>query len=171
MQVRSTVLRTIGVAVGAGALAWLAVMGSVLGGSGTERLATEAVADEGPGYAIEDFAYPNADKILAEQKIKLKKGDGHILLATCDSEPGLLEVNSRVNEKVCFRISGASGYLSLELPAVFGVRGNDYDTQVDMVVGTEEKTYKVIKNGWTPVGETADPQGRDFMLLEIRASK
>ncbi len=171
MQILSAVLRTVGVAVGAGALTWLAVMGSVPGGSGTERLATEAVADEGPGYAIEDFTYPNADKILAEQKIKLKKGDGHILLAACDSEPGLLEVYSRVNERVCFRVSGASGYLSLELPSVFGVKGNDYDSQVDMAVGTEEKTYKVIKNTWTPVGETADEQGREFMLLEIRASK
>ncbi|MGW4840051.1 hypothetical protein [Streptomyces globisporus] len=134
-------------------------------------MTAESVANEGLGYAVEDFSYPNADKILAEQKIKLKKGDGHILLAQCDTTPGLLEVYSRVNEKVCFSVAGDSGYLTLEIPAVFGVKGNDYNAQVDMAVGTEEKTYDVIKNGWTAVGETADPQGRDFMLLEIRASK
>ena len=34
----------------------------------------EAVADDAPGYAVEDYAYPDADKILAEQDIVLKRG-------------------------------------------------------------------------------------------------
>ncbi|MYR96032.1 MULTISPECIES: hypothetical protein [unclassified Streptomyces] len=136
-----------------------------------DGITAETVADEDPGYAIEDFSYPNADKVLAEQKIKLKKGDGRILLAQCDTVSGLLEVYSRVNEKICFSVAGDSGYLSLEIPAVFGVKGNDYNAQVDMAVGDEEKTYAVTKNKWTAVGESADAQGRDFMLLEIRASK
>ncbi|MEV6673675.1 hypothetical protein [Streptomyces sp. NPDC051162] len=29
----------------------------------------------------------------------------------------------------------------------------------------------INKNTWTPVGESADPQGRDHTLVEIRASK
>ncbi|MFD4790329.1 hypothetical protein ACFWN1_25390 [Streptomyces sp. NPDC058459] len=171
MNVRSAILRTVGAAAGAGALAWVAIAGGTSGGTGTDKIATQAVADEGPGYAVEDFAYPNADKILAEKNIKLKKGNGHILLADCGSEEGLLEVYSRINEKVCFKVTGTSGYLSLEIPAVFGVKGNDYASTVDMTAGTEEKTFTVDKNTWTPVGETADEQGRDFMLLEIRTSK
>ncbi|MFC0842174.1 hypothetical protein ACFH04_00225 [Streptomyces noboritoensis] len=171
MKVRSTILRITATALSAGTLAWIALTGGATGGSGPDGLATKAISDEGPDYAIEDFAYPNADKILAEQKIKLKRGNGHILLAPCTGAPELMEVFSHKNEKVCFRVTGDKGYLSLELPAVFGVKGNNYAAQVAMTTGTEEKTFPVEKNSWTAVGETKDEQGRDFMLLEIRTSK
>ncbi|MER5726902.1 hypothetical protein ABT084_00875 [Streptomyces sp. NPDC002138] len=171
MKARGAVLRIVGAAVGAGALTWAAVIGGVTGSSGTADIATKSIADEGPGYAIEDFAYPNADKILAEQKIKLKSGDGHILLAQCTGAPELMEVFSHQNEKICFRVTGDKGYLSLEIPAVFGIKGNAYSSQVNMTTGTEEKSFTVSKDSWTAVGETADEQGRDFMLLEIRTSK
>ncbi len=59
----------------------------------------------------------------------------------------------------------------MEIPAVYSIKGNDYSTTVDMTVGTEEKTVEVRKNAWTPVGESADPQGRDHMLVEIRTVK
>ncbi|MEV6684486.1 hypothetical protein AB0N28_03965 [Streptomyces sp. NPDC051130] len=131
----------------------------------------KSIADEGPGYAIEDFGYPNADKILAEQHITLKRGDGHILLADCASGTDLMEVWSRQNEKICFRVTGTGGYLTLEIPAVFAVKGNNYSAQVDMSVGSERKSFDINKNTWTAVGESADEQGRDFMLLEIRAAK
>ncbi|MFF2118538.1 hypothetical protein ACFVXH_14585 [Kitasatospora sp. NPDC058184] len=170
MKVRSTILRITVTALSAGALTWIAIAGGA-GERGPDKIATQVVADEGPGYAVEDFAYPNADGILAEQKIKLKRGDGHILLAPCTGAPELMEVFSHKNEKVCFRVTGDKGYLSLEIPAVFGVKGNDYAAQVAMTTGTEEKTFPVDKNSWTAVGETADAQGRDFMLLEIRTSK
>ncbi|MFI1652961.1 hypothetical protein ACH4XT_39395 [Streptomyces avidinii] len=171
MKVRSAILRITAVAVGAGALTWVAVLGGATGHPGAQAPATKAIADEGPGYAIEDFAYPNADKILAEKKIKLKSGDGHILLAECTGAPELMEVFSHKNEKVCFRTTGNKGYLSLEIPSVFGIKGNEYASQVNMITGTEEKTFNVDKNAWTAVGETADDKGRDFMLLEIRTNK
>ncbi|MBW5481002.1 hypothetical protein GPJ59_03620 [Streptomyces bambusae] len=131
----------------------------------------KTVAEEGPGYAIEDFGYPNADKILAEKGITLKRGDGHITLADCDSTTGLLEVWSRANDRICFKVTGTSGWLTLEIPSVFAVKGNDYSTKVDMKTGTEAKTFDVNKNTWTPVGESADEQGREFMLMEIRTAK
>ncbi|WP_327063554.1 hypothetical protein OG715_00885 [Kitasatospora purpeofusca] len=171
MKIRSTILRITATALSAGALTWAFTAGGATGGSGSDTPATKVVADEAPGYAIEDFAYPNADKILAEQKIKLKSGDGHILLTPCTGAPELMEVFSHKNEKICFRVTGDKGYLSLEVPAVFGVKGNNYAAQVAMTTGTEQKTFPVDKNAWTAVGETADEQGRDFMLLEIRTSK
>ncbi|APU39117.1 hypothetical protein BSL84_04345 [Streptomyces sp. TN58] len=131
----------------------------------------KTIADEGPGYAVEDFAYPNADKILAEQHITLKRGDGHILLADCASSADVIEVWGRKNEKVCFSVTGNGGYLTLEIPAVYFIKGNSYSARVDMTAGAVEKTFEVKKNDWTPVGESADEQGRDFMLMEIRASK
>ncbi|WP_326784767.1 hypothetical protein [Streptomyces sp. NBC_00151] len=170
MKVRKAIVRTVGAAVGAGALAWVAIAGGVTGGTAAGGNDMKMIAEDGPGYAIEDFGYPNADKILAEQHITLKRGDGHILLADCASATDLLEVWSRANDKICFRVTGTKGYLTLEIPAVFAVKGNDYSAQVDMSVGTESKTFDVNKGAWTPVGESADEQGRDFMLMEIRTS-
>ncbi|MEU7153526.1 hypothetical protein AB0B15_36750 [Streptomyces sp. NPDC045456] len=124
-------------------------------------------------YAVEDLNYPNADKVFAETGIKLKRGDGHITLASCGSEQGLLEVWSRKNNKVCFRATGNSGYLTLEIPKVFAFKGNDYQTTVDMTVAEtgEEKSFNVRKNAWTPVGETADNVGDAHTLVEISTKK
>jgi hypothetical protein len=163
-------------AVAAGAAAALVsltgTVGATAAGSGTAAApALTRVADEAPGYAVEDFAYPDADRILAEQGIVLKRGDGHITLAACGSETGLLEVWARSKEKICFRISGNGGYLSLEIPSVYGVKGNTYATEVTMTVEDEEKSFDIAKNTWTPVGESADPNGRDHMLVEIRATR
>ncbi|MEV7347193.1 hypothetical protein [Streptomyces sp. NPDC093544] len=133
--------------------------------------AVAPIADEAPGYAVEDFNYPGAAKILAEQGITLKRGDGHIVLATCAADTGQLEVWARNSDKVCFHVTGNSGYLTLEIPSVYLIKGNDYTAQVDMTVGTEEKSYDIAKNTWTPVGESADEQGREFLLVEIRTTK
>ncbi|MFG2336509.1 hypothetical protein [Streptomyces yangpuensis] len=172
MKARKAMVRIVGAAMGAGALAWFAIAGGVTDGSVADTTAMKAVADEGPGYAVEDFAYPNADKILAEQHITLKRGDGHILLADCASGTDLIEVYGRTNaERICFKVTGSSGYLALEIPAVFYIKGNSYDAKVDMSAGALQKTFDLTKNDWTPVGETADDQGRKFMLMEIRTTK
>ncbi|GAA0427534.1 hypothetical protein GCM10010357_56480 [Streptomyces luteireticuli] len=71
----------------------------------------------------------------------------------------------------CFRVTGRAGYLSLELPNVYGALGNDYDVNLKMMTSDEEKSFKLQKNTWTAVGKTADPQNREFALLEIVAKK
>ncbi|WP_030816637.1 hypothetical protein [Streptomyces sp. NRRL F-2799] len=164
--------RVVGLAAVAAA-GWLAVAQGMAGGSAGASAADAApVAGEAPGYAIEDFAYPQADKILAEQGIVLKRGDGHITLADCASGTGLLQIMARERSgPVCFKTVGNSGWLTLEIPSVYVMKGNDYATQVDMTVGSEEKSFDITKNTWTPVGESADEQGREFMLVEIRTSK
>ncbi|MFD6281033.1 hypothetical protein ACFWFI_36565 [Streptomyces sp. NPDC060209] len=169
---RHMTARNAGVAAVA-AMIWLtAAHGGSAGASPQASPNTASVADELPGYAVEDFNYPQADKILAERNIVLKRGDGHITLAECVTGAGLLEILARERtDKVCFQVTGNSGWLTLELPAVHAIRGNDYTTTVDMTVGTEEKTFDVAKNTWTSVGESADPERRDHTLVEIRVSK
>lgn len=164
--------RTLGAAVAAGALAWLVVAGTPAG-TPIEKDATtaQAIADEAPGFAVEDFDYPGADKILEEQNIVLKRGDGHITLAECAAGAGLLEIWSRETLNVCFKVTGDSGWLTLEIPSVYGVKSNEYATELDMTVGTEEKSFDVPANSWKAVGESADEQGRPHMLVEIRTSK
>ncbi|MGA5116626.1 hypothetical protein [Streptomyces pseudogriseolus] len=157
-------------AAAAGALAMLAVTTGLPESSTQES--PELVVDEAPGYAVEDFNYPFADEILAEKGIVLKRGDGHITLADCVVGTGQIEISTRSSEdNICFDTVGDEGWLTLEIPAVYSIKGNDYATTVDLTVGTEEKTVEVRKNAWTPVGESADPQGRDHMLVEIRTVK
>ncbi|MFD8015924.1 hypothetical protein [Streptomyces sp. NPDC058955] len=173
MKARKTIVRTVATALGAGALVWLTLAGGTSGAAAPQdSSAMTVVAEEGPGYAIEDYAYPNADKILAERGITLKRGDGHITLADCGSGSDLLEVRSRLHKNIiCFKVTGTTGYLALELPKVYLIKGNSYATEVDLTVGTEETTVTVEKNTFTPVGETTDPEGRDFTLMEIRTSR
>lgn len=132
-----------------------------------------------PPPAVEDFSYPNAAHIFDERGIMLKTGDGHIVLVACDSQPGLIEVYAREMQdrdkvgqgRFCFRVTGKTGYLSLELPGVYGAKGNDYAVKVNMVTDNEQKSFNLDKNKWTAVGETADPKARSFTLLEIVAKK
>ncbi|MER8073416.1 hypothetical protein ABTZ59_34745 [Streptomyces sp. NPDC094034] len=171
-QKKRFLVRTLAVATAAGALAWAALSGALTGVAPSQTDATSTVADGAPGYAVEDFNYPNADKILAEQNIVLKRGDGHITLVDCASGTGFIEVLGRRHaSKVCFKVVGNSGWLTLEIPAVYSMRGNDYTTQVDMTVGAEERSFDLEKNTWTAVGESDDEQSRQHMLVEIRSAK
>jgi hypothetical protein len=167
---------TLGAALAASAIAWLGMWGGVTGAAAqaparANGTHVQTVADDSPGYAVEDFNYPGADKILSDTGIVLKRGDGHITLTDCANGTGLLHFYSRVNDEVCFQATGNSGWLTLEIPSVYGVRGNDYTTDVDMTTGDDEQSYEVPENSWTPVGESADDQGRQFTLVEIRTSK
>ncbi|MFB7272578.1 hypothetical protein [Streptomyces sp. NPDC056244] len=168
---KSFLARTLGAAV-VGVLAWAAVAAGAAGGSHPGAGTTVSVADDAPAYAVEDFNYPEADEILAEQGLVLKRGDGHITLADCAGGTGLIQIMARKEaEIICFRVVGNSGWLTMEIPAVFTVKGNDYDTEIDMTVGTEKKSFDILKNTWTAVGESAEEQGRDHMLVEIRTAK
>ncbi|QXE38284.1 hypothetical protein KQY30_32685 [Streptomyces sp. GMY02] len=164
--------RILAASAAAGALAWLVMAGGQAGTSADKgSTSVEAAADEAPGYAVENYDYPNADKILAEQNIVLKRGDGHILLADCAIGAGLLEVYSRANSRVCFSVTGNSGWLTLEIPSVYGVRTSAHATELDLTVDAEETSVDIPADTWQAVGESADPEGRPHILVEIRTSK
>ncbi|WP_232107906.1 MULTISPECIES: hypothetical protein [Streptomyces] len=134
--------------------------------------ASIATADDVPPVAVEDFAYPDADQIYADTGIRLISGDGHILLADC-GPTGLIEVFARNMDmsKFCFSVKGTSGRIAMEVPQVFGIKGNDYQIVADMTVDGTETSYEITRNQWTPVGETADPEARDHTLVELRATQ
>lgn len=141
------------------------------GNAANDARQTAARSSELPPTAVEDFSYPDAERILKEKDLKLKRGDGNIVLAECGSDPGQLKFVARNREDFCFKVTGKTGYLSLEVPSVGGVQSGDYRAKVEMRVGEEQKSFDVPKNSWTGIGENADPSGREHMLLEIRASK
>ncbi|MEU4148420.1 hypothetical protein AB0896_33190 [Streptomyces parvulus] len=160
------------IATGAVAAACAAAVVAATYGGGTGQSPTTAVADSQPGYAVEDYNYPQADKIEAERGIVLKRGDGHIVLAECGSETGLLEIYTRANSMVCFRTTGTSGYLSLEIESVYGAKGaSDMDADLTLKAPDEDvQEVSVPKDAFTPVGESIDPEGRSHVLVEIVTS-
>ncbi|WP_273651787.1 hypothetical protein [Cellulomonas fimi] len=129
---------------------------------------------------VEDFAYPGADAILAEHGLKVFTGDGHVVpvssgefgSGTC--APGLIQVETMVEEEpygayYCFRTSGTRGFLTLEVPHTFLLRGGDkpVEATAELASGAEE-TYEVAPNTSVAVdpGEgSAMPQA---ILVELR---
>lgn len=137
--------------------------------SSASSVTSQAANTEMPS-SVETFAYPDAARILAEKNLKLKSGDGHIVLAECGSDPKLLKFQGRDRDEFCFRVTGAKGYLSLEVPAVTGVRTYDHSARVNMTVGDETKSYDIKKNEWRGIGEVSDPAEREHTLVEITTS-
>jgi len=132
--------------------------------NGKAKVAADADAQSN---TVEDFNYPGADDIFASRGIRLKRGDGHIVLADCGAA-GAIQVKSRVtNGDTCFRAIGTRGYLTLEIPSVFLIYGGDHHTTATLTPpGGASKTYDVPAGLWKPVGES--DTGTAAALMEIR---
>ena len=155
-------------AVGTGVVV-VAVATFLAGPAMAGAVQAETAADV-PPFAVEEFDYPQAEEIQAEQGFLLKRGDGHIVLAECGSEENLLTLLARGREDVCFRLTGAEGFLTLELESVYGVRTNDYDnTHLEMTAEGDQVEYDIPANTWEGVGEATD--GREHVLVEISVTQ
>lgn len=159
----------------------LAGAGALIGASAPER----AVADDAPPSIVEDFSYPGAAQILAQQNVRLLSGDGHILLADCATPPqgdiGLLKVYTTDEQigadgigRVCFRVTAPTGLLNLEVPGVYEIRGDGQQTGTGHEVTAELRsdageqiTVEVDPDGSTQVGLGADPEASPTMLLRL----
>ncbi len=143
----------------------------------TGPLADAAHASGAPGdgldSAVEDFSYPDRDKVLAEKGLKLLSGDGHITVADCKSGGDLIRINSRVTKDVntCFAVSGPVGYLSMEVEQTYLAKSEARDDVTATVrsAGPKtkgEKAEKVdLKPGkWQELGEGSDPKNSSTLL-------
>ncbi|MFD6425434.1 hypothetical protein [Streptomyces sp. NPDC060198] len=128
-----------------------------------------------PPSAIEDFTYPNADSILAEKGILLKKGDGSIILADCDDAADQIRVLTVEDEEegrngtYCFEASAPAGYLTMEVSRVFALEAADHPISADITALGQTATVNVAKGGWKSVGE-GTIGGPESMLVEIRVT-
>ncbi|MGW7531371.1 hypothetical protein [Amycolatopsis sp. NPDC054798] len=125
-------------------------------------------AETGEPAITEDFDYPGAAAILAEKGVVLHKGDGNILLADC-GQPDVIEVHARSKAATCFRASGPTGWLTLEIPEAYLVKADRHALDVDVTVKGTTKTYSVPKNDSKPVGEGETPANGPGTLLRITA--
>jgi hypothetical protein len=163
-----------------------AVLG--LGGAGLligASAPTRAVADDAPPSIVEDFSYPGAEQILAEQNVRLISGDGHILLVDCATPPegdiGLLKVWTTDEQigadgigRICFKVTAPTGLLNLEVPGVYEIRGDGqrmgtgHEVTADLRSDDgEDVTVEVDPDGSTQVGMGADPEASPTMLLRL----
>ncbi|MFC7307830.1 hypothetical protein ACFQVC_26845 [Streptomyces monticola] len=139
---------------------------------------TFAVADPGSGakaavdlppVAVEDFNYPGAAKILAEQGISLKRGDGRITLAACDDAADQIKVMSRVGAgEFCFNATAATGHLTLELADVFSIQTESHPVRAELTADGQSQIVEVPKDSMKGVGEGTG--GAATVLLEIRVT-
>ncbi|MFE3329794.1 hypothetical protein [Streptomyces sp. NPDC059176] len=120
--------------------------------------------------AVEDFSYPGADQILADQKILLKRGDGHITLVACDSGAPDITVKSRTGQrKFCFDVNAEQGYLALELPDAYGIWTEGYPVKATITADGKETVINAPSNDYTPFGETGN-SGKRSVLVELRVT-
>lgn len=160
------------------ALGGIAALGLV--GVTTLGMGYPSSAEDTPPSIVEDFGYPGAVQVEADLGIKLIKGDGHILLADCGANPtnppaDLILVQSNdislpSGGNFCFRANGASGYLTMEIPKVYFVRGDDTHTVAAKVEVKDDptvvETEQVDPGEWQPLG--AGQARGDATLLELR---
>ena len=171
---------------GAKALAALAVFTLASGVGLAASGVTAAQADDAPPSLVEDYAYPGAAGILAQHELKLFKGDGHILfdskrtLAEGQCPVGLTQVEKSTNGLppfglyYCFKTIGSKGYLTLEVPGTFGVRGGTEDLVVKArVTGDPDaatKEYAVEPNEPVAIEPGDGNELPKAVLVEIRMS-
>ncbi|MFF7684757.1 hypothetical protein ACFZB6_01220 [Streptomyces syringium] len=140
--------------------------------------ASASADDATPPSAVETFKYPNAEKILKEQGIVLRKGDGHILLADCkvskDIQVGTSLIHPGQSEQgtYCFKVTGTgkSGYLSLEIPTVYNIMTGDVAVKANLIAEGKSQTVAVPKNDGVGVGTGAPVPGAPPVLVELRVT-
>lgn len=144
----------------------LTVTAAAVAVNGLVHALPATAADGAPAQdsLVETYDYPDGDKTPG---IKLIKGDGHILLANCDAGKTSAEVYSYNSDKpYCFQFKGKTGYVTLELHDVYGIR-NHYDFGISAKVSTVKDPIPVPADGWKGVGVSGGTG--PAILLELRA--
>ncbi|MCS0634087.1 hypothetical protein NX801_00090 [Streptomyces sp. LP05-1] len=133
--------------------------------------ATATAGDDTPPPAVEDFAYPDAGRLLAEKGIALRQGDGHILLTDC-AAPHQIQVWTLQNAegRYCFRVTGKTGYLALEVKRVHAIRTDDRAVRAKLTVDGQSTTVDIPKDDYKPVGEGDQKDPRPAVLVELRVT-
>ncbi|MGY4645845.1 hypothetical protein [Cellulomonas sp. URHB0016] len=147
----------------------------VLNGGGAAVAAGEP-GTEVQSSLVEDFAYPGADVILAEHGLKVFKGDGHIEVVSSGEPcaPGLIQVESMPDVEpylgyFCFATSGARGFLTLEVPNTFLLRGGDKPVKATAKLpGEALETYAVPANASVAVDPGDGAETPQAILVELR---
>ncbi|MCX4870843.1 hypothetical protein OHU11_03680 [Streptomyces sp. NBC_00257] len=134
------------------------------------RIATAATGDGMP-YAVEDLNYPGAAKIEAETGAILKRGDGHLLLMSCDGTEDLM-IKSRIGQKnFCFNVMAKPAFLTLEIPQAYGIWTSADPVKTTIKNGDGSTTViNAPANDFTGYGEAGEVGGEPTTLIELRVA-
>jgi hypothetical protein len=162
---------TVGVAA---VLTGASATGAATTGAVSPPAAAPAAVDVQPSI-VEDYSYPGADQILKDRGLNLISGDGHLMLVACGST-GLIEVRasnpsdpSSDPGHYCFTVTGPTGYLKLNLPNAYQVKGDNHAVQATITVKGATTTVPINKNSWTGIGLGSGGQD-PATLLELKAA-
>ncbi|MFJ4910754.1 FG-GAP-like repeat-containing protein [Streptomyces sp. NPDC093249] len=133
--------------------------------------APQAAAAADLPTAVEDLSYPDASRILADQKITLKRGDGRIVFIDCAAGTPDIEVRSRTGQNgYCFDVIGnQGGWITLELPDAFGIWTEAYPVKAKITTNGQQTVVNAPANDYTTYGEAGD-SGTSSVLVELRVA-
>jgi hypothetical protein len=147
----------------------------LVSGAGLAIAAQQSDPSDAQPSIVEDYSYPGSTQILAQRGITLIRGDGHMVLVPCGGL-SLIEVRS-TNASAdkdpdpghyCFKVTGATGSLSVNIPNAYQVKGDDHAVTATITVKDKTNTVPVNKNGWTGIGLGTGPD--PATLLELNAA-
>ncbi|MEU9824002.1 hypothetical protein [Micromonospora chersina] len=160
-------------------LPWLGAA-AVVAGVAIVIPATASQAEDVPPSLEEDFNYPGAAKILADHGLKLYKGDGHIVWTVSRSmdddiqcAAGEIQVEQIVDfagTYHCFKILGATGYLTLEIPGTFGIRGGTETVEATANLPEGQEKFTIPPNQSVPIRPGTGSEPPQAVLVEIRVN-
>ncbi|MFD7732915.1 FG-GAP-like repeat-containing protein [Kitasatospora phosalacinea] len=146
---------------------WL--LTALIAAPGAVVAAPATAAEPEAPLAVEGFAYPDAAKILTDQGVTLKTGDGNVTLVDCASATGLLRVRSTPQRETCFKATGATGYVSMEVAGAYAIMIDNRTVKATLSTdGTSTSVDLTHKNGWNEVG-TGNNQS-EAVLLDLAAT-
>ena len=128
------------------------------------------------GYTVETFQHPDAGRIATKYNILLTEGDGNIVQDSCSSLEEQIIVESYTGDwdrtswpKICFTLTGETGWLSLEIPSSYAVRASrnhalTVTTRDDVKTDTVTVAADTYKNINTSIDETG------VAVIELRVT-
>ena len=136
--------------------------------TGTQPAAAPNIPAPEAGYPVENYIHPNAQTIAAATGVFLKEGDGHLMHTDCTNNPDQIRVSSRVTDHsgLCFTLTGSTGWLTMEIPASYGVRaGKSHNLTVTTTDNGHTETRTITKGAR---GDIRNAIGDATVLVELR---
>ena len=141
-----------------------------------------------PALALEaTFEYPGADELNSRYKINITKGNGYMAPVDCNTpttgDIGLVKVRSTEpvgaakDGLVCFKLTTNTGWLEVQIPDVFEIRGDGlksgtgHNMSADLTTEAGVHTTVTLNpSGSTPVGTGRNQNDPPTKLLLLRAT-
>ncbi|WP_201300691.1 hypothetical protein [Streptomyces sp. HF10] len=120
-------------------------------------------------HTVEDFNYPRAAVIEQETGAVLKRGNGRMVMVSCDNTEDI-QVMSRTGQKdFCFDVTAKPAFLTLEVQQAYGIWTSADPVKTTVMESDGSKTVITAPaNDFTGYGEAVT--SKPTTLIELRVS-